>query len=144
MRFDTDLKRMDRIARGLPEKAVDWPMVGTKVFEQTLNLRLLRPAQENLAFWPTASQAGFAFDPLREKGERKGIGIGIIILLENPVICRQKESRTGRAGGKEQGRIALRKWLAVGAFDALFGKGGEATMQRGEAEIFGHDRLGSP
>ncbi len=136
---------MDRIARGLPETAVDFPMIKPKPFEQTLNLRLLRPAQENLAFWPNATQAGFAVDPLRKQAKGKSVGIRIIIRLQNPVICRQKESRTGGAGGKEQGCLRRRrKRVPVGALDALRGKGGEAAMQRGKAEIFGQDRFGSP
>jgi hypothetical protein len=76
--FDAELEIVDRIARGLPETPVDLPMIKPKAFEQALYLRLLRPAQENLAVLPMAARRGFAFDPLREQAKRKGIGIRII------------------------------------------------------------------
>ena len=43
-RFDTKLKIMDRIARSLPEAAIDFPMIKPEFFQQALYLRLLRPA----------------------------------------------------------------------------------------------------
>src|SRR5580704_15094945 len=135
---------MDRIARGLAETAVDFPVIMPKLFEQALNLGLLRPAQENLGLGPTAAKRKLAFDPLREKRKRQGVRIRIIVRLKNPVIGRQKESRTGGARREEQGRVVLRKWVAVGAFHSLCGKGGEAVMQRGKAEIFGKNYFGSP
>jgi hypothetical protein len=81
-----DLKIVDRIARGLAEAAVDDPVIEPEPFEQALNLCLLCPAEKNLALRPMAAQSGFAVDPLGKKGKRESIGVGVILLFQDPII----------------------------------------------------------
>jgi hypothetical protein len=119
-------------------------MIKPEFYEQALYLRLLRPAQKNLSRRPMAAQGGLAIDPIGKQCKRQRVGIRIIVRLDDPIIGRQEESWSRRAGRKEQSRLALRKRVAIGAFDPLPGKGNKTLMQRSKAEIFGQGHFHSP